>query len=190
METLIAGLILFLGTHSVAIVAPAWRGRMRARLGEGPWKGLYGLVSLVGFVLIVHGFAAARAAPVVLYTPPAWMRHITFLLMLPVFPLLFAAYLPGRIRTAAKHPMLAAVKFWALAHLLVNGRLADVVLFGAFLAWAVADRISLKRRVPQPLRLAPPGRWNDAIAVVLGLATYALFVGWAHARLFGVSPLG
>ena len=110
--------------------------------------------------------------------------------MLPVFPLIFAAYLPGRIKTAMQHPMLAAVKCWAFAHLLSTGMLADVFLFGAFLLWAVCDRISLKRRPPQAIRTAPPGRFNDAIAVVAGLATYALFLGWAHVRLFGVSPLG
>jgi uncharacterized membrane protein len=151
---------------------------------------LYALVSLAGFVLLCYGFGLAHQAPVVLYSPPAWLRYAALVLMLPVFPLLIAAYLPGRIKTAAKHPMLAAVKFWAFAHLLANGMLADVLLFGGFLAWAVADRISLKRRsTPQVLRTAPPGRWNDAIAVVLGLATYALLIGWAHARLFGVSPL-
>jgi uncharacterized membrane protein len=190
MAVLILGLLIFLGVHSIAIVAPQLRGRGLAKFGEGGWKGIYGVVSLVGLVLIVHGFGLARSAPVVLYTPPTWMRHVTFLLMLPVFPLLFAAYLPGRIKLAARHPMLAAVKLWAFAHLLANGRLADVLLFGAFLAWAVMDRISLKHRPPQPLRTAPPGRFNDAIAVVLGLALYALTLGWAHARLFGVSPLG
>jgi uncharacterized membrane protein len=106
-----------------------------------------------------------------------------------VFPLLLAAYLPGRIKAAFKHPMLAAVKFWALAHLLSNGRLADVLLFGGFLAWAVVDRISLKRRT-QAIRTAAPGRLNDLIAVVLGLALYGFFVARAHLWLFGVSPLG
>jgi uncharacterized membrane protein len=108
--------------------------------------------------------------------------------MLPVFPLLVAAYLPGRIKTSMKHPLLAAVKFWALAHLLSNGMFADVLLFGGFLAWAVVDRISLKRRV-QAVAAAPAGRFNDLIAVLAGLAIYALFIGWAHLRLFGVSPL-
>jgi uncharacterized membrane protein len=111
----------------------------------------------VGFALLCYGFGLARRSPVVLYVPPYWLRHVTFLFMLPVFPLLFAAYLPGRIRTATKHPMLAAVKFWAFAHLLANGMLADVLLFGGFLAWAVLDRISLKRR-PQTIVTAPPGR--------------------------------
>jgi uncharacterized membrane protein len=190
MLLLIVGLVVFLGIHSVAIVAPALRARTVNRLGEGAWKGFYALIALVGLVLICYGFGLARQTPVILYSPPTWMRHAAMLLMLPVFPLLIAAYLPGRIKTAAKHPMLAAVKFWAFAHLLANGSLADVLLFGGFLAWAVVDRISLKRRAaPQVIRTAPPGRWNDAIAVVLGLAIYALTIGWAHVRLFGVSPL-
>jgi uncharacterized membrane protein len=190
MALLIVGLVLFLGVHSVAIISPALRARTIHRLGEGAWKGLYALASLVGFVLICYGFVLARQAPVILYSPPIWLRHAALILMLPVFPLALAAYLPGRIKTAAKHPLLAAVKFWAFAHLLANGMLADVLLFGGFLAWAVADRISLKRRsTPQGLRTAPPGPWNDVIAVVLGLAIYALLIGWAHVRLFGVSPL-
>jgi uncharacterized membrane protein len=189
MSLLIVGLVLFLGVHSVGIVAPALRAGATRRLGEGAWKGSYALVSLVGFVLIIYGFGLARQAPVILYSPPTWLRHVALVLMLPVFPLALAAYLPGRIKTAAKHPLLAAVKFWAFAHLLANGSLADVLLFGGFLAWAVMDRISLKRRSEQALRTAPPGPWNDAIAVVLGLAVYALVIGWAHLRLFGVSPL-
>jgi uncharacterized membrane protein len=190
MVLLILGLALFLGAHSIAIAAPGFRERARARLGEGGWKVSYALVSLAGFVLLVYGFGLARQTPVVLYTPPAFLRHVTFLFMLPVFPLLFAAYLPGRIKTAVKHPMLAAVKFWAFAHLLSNGTLADVLLFGAFLAWAVADRISLKRRPAQTLRTAPARPFNDLIAVVLGLLVYGLFIGWAHLWLIGVSPLG
>lgn len=190
MGTLIAGLLLFLGVHSVSIVGPGIRDRALARLGEGAWKGGYGLISLIGFGLIVYGFSEARLSSVILYAPPAWLRHLAAVLMLPVFPLLIAAYLPGRIRTAAKHPMLAAVKLWAFAHLLANGTLADVLLFGGFLFWAVADRISFKRRPPQVLRTAAPSRWNDAIAVVAGLAIYVLVVGWAHLRVIGVSPLG
>jgi uncharacterized membrane protein len=190
MTLLIVGLVLFLGVHSIVIVAPTLRARTIQRLGEGAWKGLYALVSLLGFVLICYGFGQARQAPVILYSPPTWLRHVALILMLPVFPLVLAAYLPGRIKTAAKHPMLAGVKFWALAHLLANGSLADVLLFGGFLVWAVADRLSLKRRsTPQVARTAPPGPWNDVIAVVLGLAIYVLLIGWAHVRLFGVSPL-
>jgi uncharacterized membrane protein len=190
MSLLIAGLVLFLGVHSVAMVLPALRARAIRRMGEGAWKGLYALVALAGFVLICYGFGLARQTPVILYSPPAWLRQVALVVMLPVFPLLIAAYLPGRIKTAAKHPRLAAVKCWGLAHLLANGSLADVLLFGGFLAWAVMDRISLKRRsAPQALRTAAPGPWNDVIAVVLGLGIYALLIGWAHLRLFGVSPL-
>jgi uncharacterized membrane protein len=187
---LLLGLVLFLGMHSIAIVAPAVRDRLAARLGEGPWKALYALVSVLGFVLLVQGFGAARLAPTVLYAPPAALRHLAVLVMLPVFPLAFAAYLPGRIQARLKHPLLLATKTWAFAHLLANGTLADVVLFGGFLAWAVAELIALKRRAPRPLKKAPAGRFNDLIAVLLGLAVYALLIGGLHARLLGVDPLG
>ena len=190
MALLIAGLVLFLGVHSVAIVAPGVRATGLERLGERGWKGVYALVSAAGFVLICYGFAAARREPVVLYTPPLWLHHVTLLLMLPVFPLLFAAYLPGRIKAAVKHPMLLSVKIWALAHLLANGTVADVLLFGGFLIWAGADRMSVKRRAfVAPVPGAPPRPWNDAVAVIAGLALYALTVAWLHYKLFGVSPL-
>lgn len=189
MTLLILGLLIFLGVHSLSIVAPAWRDAQLARRGEAAWKGLYSVLSLVGFVLLVVGYGQARITPVVLYTPPAAARHLTMLLMLPVFVLLLAAYLPGRIKAAAKHPMLAATKLWALAHLLSNGNLADLLLFGGFLAWAVADRISLKRRPVRAIPGAPPGRLNDLIALVGGLALYALFVVWGHRVLIGVPLL-
>ncbi len=190
MSILILGLVVFLGVHSVGIVAPAGRDRLAARLGELPWKGLYSVVSLLGFLLIVWGYGLARHDPVPLYSPPTWTKHLTLLLMVPVFPLLLAAYLPGRIQAAVKHPMLAAVKLWAFAHLLANGNLADLVLFGSFLAWAVADRISLKHRRPLPVPGAPPGKANDLIAVVGGLLLYGAFVMGLHTWLIGVSPLG
>lgn len=189
MTWLILGLVLFLGIHSIAIAAPGWRDAQAMRLGEMPWKGAYSLIAIAGFVLIVVGYGLARQSPVVLYQPPVWTRHLALLLMLPVFPLLFAAYLPGRIKTAVKHPMLAATKAWALAHLIANGTLADVLLFGGFLAWAVADRISLKKRPPRATPGAPPRPANDAIAIVAGLAVYALFVLGGHAWLIGVSPI-
>ena len=189
MAWLLIGLVLFLGIHSVSIVARPWRDAQIAQRGEGAWKGLYTVVSLIGFVLIVYGYGVARQSPVVLYAPPSWTRHLALLLMLPVFPLLFASSLPGRIKTAAKHPMLLATKLWAVAHLVANGTLADVLLFGGFLAWAVADRISVKRR-PQPAAAVEPARpINDVIALVGGLLVYAVFVIWAHAWLIGVSPL-
>jgi uncharacterized membrane protein len=191
MTYLIVGLLLFLGVHSVAIVAPAWRNDMAARLGDASWKALYAVISVIGFVVLVHGYALARAEPVVLYTPPSWMRHVAALLMLPVFPLLFAAYLPGRIKAAVKHPMLTATKAWALSHLLVNGNLADVLLFGGFLAWAVLDRISVgKRSAPQKTLIqGTPSRFNDVLAVVGGLIVYVIVVAWAHQRFIGVAPM-
>lgn len=188
MTLLVLGLVLFLGMHSVSILAPAWRDAQAAR-NEKAWKGVYTLVSLVGFALLVYGYGLARQSPVVVYAPPTWLRHLALLLLVPVFPVLLAAYLPGRIKTAVKHPMLVATKLWAVAHLLANGNLADVLLFGGFLAWAVADRISLKRRVVRAIPGAPPGPANDAIAVVGGLALYGLFVWRAHLWLIGVSPL-
>jgi uncharacterized membrane protein len=189
MTLLVLGLVLFLGIHSVSIVAPAWRDAQAAR-NEKAWKGLYTLIAVAGFVLLVYGYGLARQTPVVLYAPPTWLRHVSLLLMLPFFTLLLAAYLPGRIKTATKHPMLAATKLWALSHLLANGTLADVLLFGGFLAWAVLDRISFKRRVQRPTVGAPPSGANDLIAIVGGLALYGLFMWRAHAWLIGVSPLG
>ena len=191
MTLLIVGLALFLGIHSVSIFAPAWRDAQVAQRGEKPWKGIYSIVSLVGFVLLIYGYGLARQSPVVLYSPPTAMRHVALLMMLPFFPLLFAAYLPGRIKSAAKHPMLAAIKLWGMAHLLANGTLHDAILFGGFLIWAVADRIAVKRRaVARSVPGAPPSAMNDVIAVVGGLVAYAVFVLWAHGWLIGVSPLG
>lgn len=192
MTWLILGLVIFLGVHSVSIVAPAARERWLAQMGEGGWKGLYSLLAFAGLALIVWGYGQARLDPVHLYTPPTGLRHLSALLMLPVFALLLAPYLPGRIKTFARHPMLLATKLWALAHLLANGTLADVLLFGGFLAWAVVDRISVKRReLAGRVRAAPglpPSGLNDVIVVVAGLALYGLFVFWAHAWLFGVRP--
>ncbi len=190
MTVFIVGLVLLLGVHSTSIVAPVWRDAQVARHGERAWKGLYTLVSLVGIALLIYGYGVARQSPLVLYTPPLFLRHVALLLLLPVFPLLLAAYLPGRIRTAARHPMLLAVKLWAVAHLLANGTLADVLLFGGFLAWAVADRISLRRRTPRAVPGAPASALNDAIVIVGGLALYVAFALVLHRWLFGVAPLG
>ncbi len=186
MSTLILGLVLFLGMHSVAIIAPQWRDQQAAKLGNG-WRGMYALISLLGLVLIVRGYAAARLAPEALYVPPAWLRHVTMTLMLPVFPMLLSTYLPGRIKTALKHPMLVATKLWALAHLLSNGMLADVLLFGSFLLWAVADRISLKHRPVRAINTAPARSYNDWLAVIGGLALYVLMLVWGHTWLIGVA---
>ncbi len=190
MLVLILGLVVFLAVHSVRIVAPAWSEGVIARYGENAWKGVYSLVSLVGLVLIVWGYGLSRLDPVVLYSPPVWMRHVTLVLMMPVFVMLAAAYIPGRIKSTLKHPMLAATKLWAVAHLLANGTLADVLLFGSFLAWAVADRISLKRRPQSPAvaDLSPPPA-NDVVALVIGATLYVVFLLFLHEWLFGVSPL-
>lgn len=185
MWNLVAGLVLFLGVHSVSIFAVGWRDAIAARLGLA-WRGVFSVVALAGLIAIVVGYGQARAAPIVLYVPPVALRWVTLVLMALVFPLLLATYLPGRIRTAVKHPMLTAVKTWAFAHLLANGTLADVLLFGGFLAWAVADRISLKRRAPQSVPAAPPTSLNDVIAVVGGLVLYAIFLYGLHARLIGI----
>lgn len=195
MLVLILGLVLFLGTHSVRIFAEPWRARTLARVGEARWKGVYAVVSLIGFVLLVWGYGLARQQPVLLWTPPVAMRHIAALLTLVSFVLLAAAYVPGNgLKAKLRHPMVLGVKVWALAHLLANGTLADVLLFGGFLAWAVADRISVKRREAAGLLRPPPALpgsgANDAIALVGGLAIYVLLVFWAHAWLFGVRPMG
>ena len=192
MIVLLLGLALFLGVHSVSIAAPGWRAAQIERRGERAWKGFYSVVAGVGLALLIVGYGLARREPVVLYMPPVALRHLALLVMLPVFPLLFATYLPGRLRSAARHPMLLATTLWATAHLLANGTLADVLLFGGFLAWAVADRISVKRRPAaqaHEVTAALPGPMNDVIAVAGGLAVYAAIVFWAHRWLFGVSPL-
>lgn len=190
MAVLIFGLMLFLGVHSVSIVNPGLRANVVERFGVISWQSIYGLISLAGFILIVWGYEDARQSAIVLFDPPAWMRHVNLLLMLPVFPLLFAAYLPGRIQSATKHPMLLAVKIWAFGHLLANGTLTDLVLFGSFLVWAVADRISLKRRASPPVPAAPPNHANDAISMIGGVAVYLLFLFWLHRVLMGVAPIG
>ncbi len=188
MTTFIIGLALFLGTHSIAIFAPGLRRSLIERLGEGGYKGLYAIVSLVGFLVLIWGYGDAKAATPVLYTPPTGLSHLALLLMLPVFPLLLSTYLPGRIKAAVKHPMLTAVKTWGLAHLLSNGALADVLLFGGFLAWAVLDRISIKRR-GTTVTPAAGSIVNDIIAVVAGLGLYVAFIFGLHQWLFGVAPI-
>jgi uncharacterized membrane protein len=191
MLIFVVGLVVFLGIHSISIVAPRWRDAQVRRLGDGPWKGLYSLVSIASFIAMIYGYGIVRQMPVVIYAPPIALKHLSFLLMIPVFPLLIAAYLPGRIKRASRHPMLLAVIFWSVSHLIVNGTLNDVLLFGGFLAWALADWVSASTRTnPRMVPGAPPTAINDTIVVVAGLALYALMLFWGHARLIGVSPLG
>jgi uncharacterized membrane protein len=190
MPLLIAGLVVFLGIHSISIVAPGVRAAMVNRLGEGPFKGVYSLVSIVSFIAMLYGYGMARHAPAMLYLPPAGLRHLALLLMVPVFPLLIAAYLPGRIKRLARNPMLLAVILWSVAHLLANGTLNDVLLFGGFLVWAVADLISVSRRANvRAVPGAPASAANDIIVIVAGLGLYVFMLLWGHVLLVGVSPL-
>jgi uncharacterized membrane protein len=192
MSWLIIGLLIFLGTHSVRIFADPWRSGRVAAFGLNAWKGIYSVISLAGFVLIVWGFGLARAEPVVLYTPPVWARHLAALLTVPAFILLAAAYVPGtRIKRAVGHPMVAGVKAWALAHLIANGTLADVVLFGTFLAWAIADYIAARRRDRAAGVVYVVGPMTrDVAAIVIGLLAWGAFAFWLHGILIGVRPFG
>ena len=192
MSYLVLGLVLFLGVHSVRIVADGWRTQMRARMGELPWKGLYSLASILGLALIVWGYGLARQQPVVLWNPPVGMRHAASLLTLIAFVLLAAAYVPrNALKARLHHPMVLGVKVWALAHLLSNGNLADVVLFGGFLLWAVLDfRAARQRDRAQGMVYAPGTTAGTVIAVAVGTAAWAGFAFWAHAWLIGVAPMG
>lgn len=192
MIVLVLGLVIFLGVHSVRIVADDWRGATLSRVGEGTWKGVYSLLSAVGLVLLIWGYGLTRTAPVELWSPPVWTRHAAALLTLVAFVLLAAAYVPGtRIKAAVGHPMVVGTKVWALAHLLANGRLADVVLFGAFLAWAVALYAASRRRDRRlGVRYVAGPASRDAIAVAVGVAAWVAFAFWLHAWLFGVRPFG
>ena len=192
MTVLVIGLILFLGAHSVRIFAEDWRRARIARMGEAGWKGAYSLVSVAGFAMIVWGYGLARESPVDLWSPPTWARHAASLLTLAAFVLLAAAYVPRtRIRASIGHPMVAGVKLWAFAHLLSNGRVADAVLFGAFLAWAVFDFRAARARDRAEGALRPPGTAaGDAVAVAVGGAAWAAFAFWLHGLLIGVRPFG
>lgn len=186
MLILIIGLLLFFAVHSISIVNESWRDTLVNKMGEKGYKGAYSLLSFIGFGLIVWGYGLARADPVLLYIPPLWLRHIAFLLLIPVFPLLFAVYLPGKIKAKLKHPMLVAIKLWALAHLMANGMLADLLLFAGFLIWAIIDRISVKKRIERAVPILATGKYNDLIAIVAGLSLYLGFLFGLHYWLIGV----
>lgn len=187
MLELILGLVLFLGIHSVSIVALPLRDSLAAKSELG-WKLFYSVASLVGLILISKGYAELRLTPTILYVAPRWLYHVAALLLLPTFILFFAPYFPGRISAAAKHPQLVAVKLWAVSHLLVNGTAADVLLFGSFLLWAVADRISMKRRAIRAVPAMPKSPTNDVVVVVIGLGVYVAIVFWLHEMLIGIRP--
>lgn len=190
MSLLILGLILFLGMHSVHMLAPRWRDRVVARIGVLPWKGLYSVVSIAGFALIVIGFGMARQTPVLLYAPPFWLKHLNALFTLVAFVLIAAAYVPrNHLKAKIGHPMLAGVKLWAFGHLLAIGFERDVVLFGAFLVWAVADFAVSRRRDRATGTVYPAGTaMGDVLTVVAGVAIWAIFAFLLHVRLIGASP--
>jgi uncharacterized membrane protein len=193
MTWLVIGLALFLGMHSARVFAEGARTRFIAQRGEKAWKGLYTLVSLLGLVLIVVGYGAARQQPVALWgVPPVWTRHLASLFTLAAFVLIAASHAPGNlIKARLHHPMVLGVKAWALGHLLANHTLADLLLFGGFLAWAVLSFRAAKARDRAAGTTYPPGRMGPTLgAVVGGVVVWAVFAFWAHGWLIGVRPFG
>ena len=192
MVYLILGLIVFLGAHSVRIVADDWRALTRARIGEQAFKGIYAVLSLFGFGLIVWGFGVARETPIQLWSPPAATRHVAALFNVLAFVLLTAAYVPGNaIKARLHHPMVLGVKTWAFAHLISNGNLAHVLLFGAFLAWAVLDYISARRRDRVQGTQYPAGTFRaTAVCALLGVFVAGVFALRLHGLLIGIKPFG
>lgn len=193
MAALVLGLVLFLGLHSTRIFAEGWRTRTMESFGEKEYKLLYSVLSIAGFVLLVWGYGLARQNPVILWNqPPVWTRHLASLLTLASFVLLVAAYVPGNaIKAKLRHPMILGVKVWALAHLVANNTLADLLLFGSFLVWAVLDYRAARRRERTLATVLTQGPMSRTIiTVVVGMLAWAVFAMWAHRVLIGVSPLG
>lgn len=192
MIVLIAGLIAFLGLHSVRVLAEPWRQRQLAALGPLRWKAVYSLASIATFALLVWGFSLARVGAPVVWTPPRALHYLTALGVLISFVLVAAAYVPGtQIKAALGHPMTLGIKTWAFAHLLSAASLADIVLFGAFLAWAVAVYAAARRRDRAAGTPRPEGNLTrDALALALGAGAWFAFAGWLHEPLIGVRPFG
>lgn len=192
MVYLIAGLVIFLGVHSVRIVADGWRTRTRQRFGEGVYKGVYTLLSLLGLGLIIYGFGVARETPIMLWIPPVGMRHAAALFTLVAFVLLAAAYVPrNAIKARLHHPMVLGVKSWALGHLLTTGSVAHLLLFGSFLAWGVLNFIAARRRDRIAGTQYPAGTLaGNVTTVVVGVAAWAAFAFKLHGLLIGIRPFG
>ncbi len=190
MLAFFAGLLVFFGTHFYSAFRSRDENSLAARIGPGPYKGLYSLLTGVGFVAMVWGYAMLKPW-IPLAAPPFWTRHITMLLMLPAIILIVAAYMPpaGFIKKAVKHPMLTAVKLWALAHLIANWDLASIILFASFLIYGVVDRIALKRRGDVGFANIKPNVLGDLLSIAVGLALYLLFVYELHYMLIGVDVL-
>ena len=191
MLVLILGLVLFLGIHSLRIFADDWRGRQIARMGLMRWKVLYAAVAIAGFVLLCWGFGLARQQPVLLYVPPLWLRHLNALFTLAAFVLFIAARVPrNHFKAKLHHPQVLAVKVWAFGHLLATGMLHDMVLFGAFLLWAVVLFAVSRRRDRREAAVYAAGTvQGDVLTVVIGGALWLAFVLWLHLWLIGVSPM-
>lgn len=190
MLLLVLGLLSFLGLHSVRVFAPDWRSAQIAAWGEGRWKLIYSVLSIITFALLIWGYGAAKQSPVLVWAPPPGLRHAAALLTLPAFILLIAAYVPrNHLKARLGHPMLLAIKLWAFAHLLVNGWLHAMLLFGAFLVWAIIDFRSARRRTPAPT-LAPPNFLATGLTLILGVLAWVAFALYAHVRLIGVAPFG
>jgi len=192
MSVLILGLILFLGVHSTRIFADGWRTHTINRVGEKPWKGVYSLISLAGFVLIIWGFGLARQQPVVWWTPPVALRHLNSLFTLVAFVFIVAAYVPrNHIKAKLHHPMVLGVKLWAFGHLLATRTVADTVLFAAFLIWAILAFRAARQRDRASGAVYPAGSLGGTLlTVVVGMLAWAVFTFWLHAAWIGIAPLG
>ena len=189
MNRLLLGLVVFFGVHSISLLALPWRNRIAERLGIRAWRLSYSIAAAIGLYLLISGYGAARGEDGLLYATPYAFRYLAAILMLPAFALALASVFRGRIAARAKHPLLVATMLWSIAHVITNGMVANVLLFGSFLVWSVAVRISLDRRPQRPPIALPESSTNDGIVVVGGLAAYLLVAFWLHARLFGVAPL-
>ncbi|TAH11031.1 MAG: protein NrnU [Curvibacter sp.] len=192
MSYLIVGLIVFLGVHSIRILSEDSRTRLRNQLGENAYKGIYSVISLLGFGMLVWGFGVARETPLVLWTPPVGMRHLASLLTLLAFVLLAATYVPGNaIKARVHHPMVLSVKTWALAHLLATGTAAHLLLFGSFLIWGVLSFVAARRRDrTQGVVYAAGSLQGTAVTIVAGVVAWAAFAFYLHGALIGIRPLG
>lgn len=192
MSLLVLGLLIFLGVHATRIFADGWRTRTIARLGDKPWKGVYSLLSLLGLALIVWGYGLARQQPVLLWSPPLGMKHLNSLFTLAAFILLAAAYVPrNHLKARLHHPMVLGIKLWAFGHLLATAKLADLLLFGSFLLWAIALYATSRRRDRALGTTYPPGTAAGTVAaLVVGVLAWAVFAFWLHAAWIGVAPLG
>jgi uncharacterized membrane protein len=202
MDIFVLGLLIFLGTHSFRIFADGKRTQLLESLGEKKFKGLYALVSVLGFALMVWGYGQARMEPIELWAPPIWGRHLAFLLVWVAWILMASAFIHANwFKIKMHHPMILSVKTWALAHLMANGQLHQVVLFGGFLAWGVLSFISARRRDRAqaakleaeglaPIALVPVSKAATQLTLAIGTLVYVLFLAWGHKALIGVSPLG